>query len=267
MPAPPPPLHLSSQYGPYGVSSYRRKSANPVSQRVSASAAAAAKSRGRRAIVAILVIILMGSGAWLVVEHRDDVVAISSRAAVALQEFQSARSTPAPGADAVKTVEPLPVAEREIAPIRTVPDEDPAASARASVEDLAPEVEPPAQTPGQTAQRERLANVTADPTDRLQQRALAAGLHPGLSRTLLDRLSAEDFRNAAHAVQGVLSGTSASPFVWPRRQQPQRAQFRVRLVNGAPADCRRYVVQIAKDGWETTAQPMERCEARQALKP
>jgi hypothetical protein len=102
----------------------------------------------------------------------------------------------------------------------------------------------------------------------LQQKALEAGLHPGLSRTLLAQLTSEDFRNAAFAVSALLKGyKTAAPSVWPRQRASGRAQFKVRWVDGAPVECRRYIVQIAKDGWETTARPMERCSATQAFKP
>ena len=40
---------------------------------------------------------------------------------------------------------------------------------------------------------------------------------------------------------------------------PELALFQVRFVPGAAPSCRRYVVSITKDGWLTTAPPMERC--------
>lgn len=111
---------------------------------------------------------------------------------------------------------------------------------------------------------EPLTPPTPDPADPNQKRALAAGLHPQLSRVLLARMSATDYRNAAHAVKTALAETpDTEVFVWPRQRKPDEALFSVRFVQGASADCRRYVVSITKDGWLTTALPMETC----GLKP
>lgn len=100
-------------------------------------------------------------------------------------------------------------------------------------------------------------------TDPLQKRAEAAGLHPGLSRTLLARLTDADYRNAAAAVGTALAETPDDrSHVRPRRQGAGVAQFRVHFVPGADTGCRRYVVTIAKDGWLTTALPMQRCGVR-----
>ena len=91
-------------------------------------------------------------------------------------------------------------------------------------------------------------------------RAVAVGLHPDLSRVLLARLSPTDYRNAGIAIQSAVAETSDSAvFVWPRQRKPELALFQVRFVPGAAQGCRRYVVTIAKDGWLTTALPMERC--------
>jgi len=101
---------------------------------------------------------------------------------------------------------------------------------------------------------------TVDPADPYQVRAAAVGLHPELSRVLLARLSPEDYRNAGIAIQKAVAETPDSGvFVWPRQRKPELALFQVRFVPGAAPDCRRYVVTIAKDGWVTTALPMERC--------
>lgn len=104
------------------------------------------------------------------------------------------------------------------------------------------------------------------PTDALQARALAAGLHPGLSRALLSRLTENDFDNAAKAIQAALAKTpDTGVYVWPKARSSKRAQFEVRFVQGGAPTCRRYVVAVARDGWATTALPMEKCGvARQA---
>lgn len=102
----------------------------------------------------------------------------------------------------------------------------------------------------------------AEPTDPLEKRAFAIGLHPDLSRALLTRLSDADYRNAAIAVRTALSASSEDEVViWPRQEQAKLARFEIRFVRGAPADCRRYVVTITKDRWATTAHPMEKCGA------
>ena len=79
---------------------------------------------------------------------------------------------------------------------------------------------------------------------------------------LLARLSPTDYRNAGIAIQTALADTSDSAvFVWPRQRKPELALFRVRFVAGAAPGCRRYVVTVVKDGWLTTALPMEKCKS------
>ncbi len=96
-----------------------------------------------------------------------------------------------------------------------------------------------------------------------QKRAKAVGLHPDLSQVLLERLSAADYRNAGVAIKTALSETPDSAvFVWPRNHKPELALFKVRFVPGATAGCRRYVVTVTKDGWLTTALPVERCDVK-----
>jgi hypothetical protein len=111
-----------------------------------------------------------------------------------------------------------------------------------------------------------LPPVHADPADPYQVRAEAAGLHPGLSRVLLTRLSPTDYRNAEYAVRTALAQTrDGAVFVWPRQRTPELALFKVTFVPGAAPDCRRYVVTVVKDRWATTALPMERCGAQAGL--
>ena len=107
---------------------------------------------------------------------------------------------------------------------------------------------------------ERLQPPVADPADPNQSRAVAVGLHPDLSSVLLARLSRTDYRNAAIAIKTALAETAdGDVYVWPRQRTVELAIFEVRFVPGAPAECRRYVVTVAKDGWMTTALPMEKC--------
>ncbi len=101
------------------------------------------------------------------------------------------------------------------------------------------------------------AQPDADP---LVQRAAAAGLHAGLSRAILARLSTADFQSAATAIRKAIAETPDNgELVWPSQRAPRQALFKVHFVAGAAPQCRRYVVTITKDGWSTTALPMERC--------
>lgn len=119
---------------------------------------------------------------------------------------------------------------------------------------------PASEAPDTTQPVVPLPPVIADKDDPYQVRALAVGLHPGLSRALLARLTKADFRNAAHAIHTALVRTPAGKtFIWPRGRSKNVVQFRVRFVPSISADCRRYIVEVIKDGWITTAQPMETC--------
>jgi hypothetical protein len=101
---------------------------------------------------------------------------------------------------------------------------------------------------------------TVDPSDPYQRRAEAVGLHPQLSRVLLARLTAADYRNAGIAIATAVAQTpDHGVLVWPRQRTPDQALFQVRFVAGAAPGCRRYVVSVTKDGWLTTAPPMEKC--------
>ncbi len=120
---------------------------------------------------------------------------------------------------------------------------------------IAPAAEQPAAEP--------LPPPKVDPGDPYQKRAVAVGLHPDISRALLARLSPTDYRNAGTAIQTAVAKTpDDAVFVWPRQRKPELALFRVHFVPGAAPTCRRYVVTVTKDGWSTTAPPMEKCDAR-----
>ena len=104
-----------------------------------------------------------------------------------------------------------------------------------------------------------------DPGDPYQKRAVAVGLHPDLSKVLLRRMTATDYRNAGYAIDTAIAKTAdEADFIWPRQRKPEQALFRVHFVRGAAATCRRYVVTVTKDGWTTTAPPMERCGSKVA---
>lgn len=107
---------------------------------------------------------------------------------------------------------------------------------------------------------EPLPPIHVDRADPLQVRAEAVGLHPGLSRVLLARLSEADYRHAGMAIKTAIAETPDSAVhIWPRQSKPELAVFKVHFVPGATSDCRRYVVTVTKDRWMTTALPMERC--------
>ena len=99
-----------------------------------------------------------------------------------------------------------------------------------------------------------------DPADPYQVKASAVGLHSDLSRVLLAKLSATDYRNAGIAIKTAITETpDDGAYIWPKQRKPELALFKVHFVPGAPVQCRRSVVSISKDGWLTTALPMEKC--------
>ena len=153
------------------------------------------------------------------------------------------------------------------APVASVPE--PVVAPLASVEVAA--------TPGADPKADAVAPADGDstgagggagteaargPMDATVKRATAVGLHPDISRALLDKLSAADFKNAAAAIKTALAETpDTGIYVFPREAKGDTAVFQVRFVPGADAGCRRYVVEIAKDRWLTTALPVEKCGA------
>lgn len=144
----------------------------------------------------------------------------------------------------VAALKPTPIAPAE-------PAKRPAAPEKPPAPENDPDEEPASSTP-----------IPPPPAalTPAQRRAEAAGLHTGLSRVLLERLTAADYRNATEAIRRALAAPrDDGPYVWPPRTEGSSAQFTVRFVAGAAQGCRRYVVTILKDRWETTALPVERC--------
>jgi hypothetical protein len=126
---------------------------------------------------------------------------------------------------------------------------------------------PPATNAVEEASAAPLPPPVVNRADPYQVKAAAVGLHPELSRVLLTRLTPADYQNAGIAIKTAMAETPDSGvYVWPRQRKPELALFQVRFVQGAAPDCRRYVVTVTKDGWLTTALPMERCSV-QAVKP
>ena len=225
------------------------------------------RSKAMRRVVFVGLVTLGGlGGVWALVgdqmkppgwltEKLEAALAQVQRAATELaSRNQAAPAAPLPTAGS--TPSPSDVAMTSTNPIETE---------RAIAMDAGPRPETaPEQPPEAPPAPEPLTAPSADPADPNQKRALAAGLHPQLSRVLLARMSAADYRNAAHAVKIALAETPDSEvFVWPKQRKPEEALFNVRFVQGASVDCRRYVVSITKDGWLTTALPLETC----GLKP
>ena len=217
--------------------------------------------RGRKALLrGLLLLGMLGGGAWALIGEPatwapwllGKIDAISA----ALE-----RSPPQRAASAMVTTARPPTAESKPAAIepppmilQPPPSQSPAAAppATAALPPAATGAEDPAPTP--------LEPPSVDPSDIYQVRALAVGLHPGLSRVLLARLSPDDYRNAGIAIQRAVAETpDTGVFVWPSQRKPELALFHVRFVPGAAPDCRRYVVTVTKDGWLTTALPMEKC--------
>jgi hypothetical protein len=74
-----------------------------------------------------------------------------------------------------------------------------------------------------------------------------------------------DYKNAGTAIRKALAEAGDSDkFVWPRETGKKLAVFQVHFVTGATAPCRRYIVTIVKNGWTTTAPPMEKCGIKTA---
>lgn len=224
---------------------------------------------GARNLLRLVVVVLLGLGGWAMLGEQawqQAETAVSSWIKRTLPgtagpaSLATATRPPAklPAIDAPhsvaqpppswSTTAPDPAARSEPAPLTTAAIPQAATSAT--------EANTPWQPPA------------PDPADPLQMRAVAVGLHPDLSRVLLARLSDTDYRNAGVAIQTALAETPDSGvFVWPRQRKPELALFQVRFVPGAAPGCRRYVVAVTKDGWLTTALPMEKCGSPTASRP
>jgi hypothetical protein len=204
--------------------------------------------------------------AWL----PTDISAILS----SLERRPGPLAAPAPRAaeplPRIESEEKLAAAEAPALPPRPAPSAKepvaPSAEPKAAPAPLTTGALPPAARRSDDAPDGPLRPAIADPSDRYQVRAAAVGLHPELSRALLSRLSPADYRNAGIAIKNALEAPEAAVYVWPRQRKREEALFKVHFVPGAAAGCRRYVVSVTKDGWLTTAPPMEKCgsQPRQA---
>jgi hypothetical protein len=228
--------------------------------------------RSRGIVRGLVLLLIVGGGGWLLLTDqaqwpgwlRDVTAGVSSALKGAMPaRIERTAQMPAPPAPRIEPEPPRITSDPPLAP-------QPTALAKAEVLPNPPAARPEA-SPLTTGSLPPAANhndeapgvplrVTADPSDPLQVRALAIGLHPGLSRALLERLSAEDYRNAEAAIKTAVAETADDgSYVWPRQRKPQLALFKVHFVQGAAPSCRRYVVTITKDRWATTARPMEKC--------
>lgn len=225
---------------------------------------------GRRALLRGLVVILIAfGGAWAVLGDpttwpvRTWTEWLAGQIAAVTAE--SDRKIPAPVEQVASAVAvPAPASAELTQPIvldkAPPPASQPSPAAKTAIP---PRAIPPSAPDTPTAMPLTTAALPpphVNPADPYQVRAEAVGLHPGLSRVLLERLSPADYRNAGVAIKTALAETAdGAVFVWPRQRKPELALFQVRFVPGAASDCRRYVVTVTKDRWATTALPMEKC--------
>jgi hypothetical protein len=198
---------------------------------------------------------------WLPSEIANLYAAMERRAAGSAEPVTSAMTTtPPPAGQSTKPAlrEPLPASPQAGTSGNAAIAPDAGALPLAAAVKTALLAPAPARVDEPPA--EPLPPPAVDPADPYQARAVAVGLHPDLSRVLLERLSPSDYRNAGIAIQTALAETpDRGVFVWPRQRPPELALYQVRFVPGAAPSCRRYVVTITKDGWLTTAPPMEKC--------
>ena len=242
---------------------------------------------GSSMLRALAVIAVMGGGGWgwmqLPQSWRESVVAQATAlasevmrraspdktepntemaAASPLPDVQQREVAAAPGAEAGTAVPQPPAAALPPEAVPASENTAPASEAQTAQQAAAQTNTEPATTP-EAAQKEvpaPLATPVADPKDKYQQKALAAGLHPDLSRAVLHRLSKDDFKNAGIAIKSALKkSTAQQPVIYPLKAPAKAAQFEVRFVAAAAPRCRRYVVTVTLDRWSTTAPPMETC--------
>jgi hypothetical protein len=172
--------------------------------------------------------------------------AVAPNVTTAATEVPAKSAAPDPAPSSLQPLESNEVAAPQDEAVQSVPQAPPTAAT-------------PAAANG-SDESQALPPPSADPADPYQMRASAVGLHPDLSRVLLAKLSSADYRNAGIAIQTAVAKTPDNGvFIWPRQRKPNLALFEVHFVPGAAPDCRRYVVTVTKDGWSTTALPMEKC--------
>lgn len=229
---------------------------------------------GRKAMLRGLIILTAAGGGWMLLGGQTswpdglpaEIAAVFSsierRIFAPAEPVRSTLATTSSPADAGPTTKPA--ALDPLPPLPTTSSKSSATPGAGTAYPAAPQstaaLPATAAPSGEDQPAAPLPPPVADPADPYQTRALAVGLHPELSRVLLTRLSPTDYRNAGIAIQTAMAETADSAvFVWPRQRTPELALFRVHFVPGAAPGCRRYVVTVTKDGWLTTALPMEKC--------
>jgi len=231
------------------------------------------RTRGQIFLRRALVVLIAAGGGWELYVHRATwpgwLAAQTAAVSAALERGQARPAEP------VTLPSPLPppplVAVSTAKPVVEVlppPPPSPASSTTADSPAAKVAALPPAAADAEESTGP-LRPPIADPADPYQVRALAVGLHPELSRVLLARLSPTDYRNAGIAIRTALAETpDYGVFEYPPQRKRELAVFRIHFVRGAAPGCRRYVVTVGKDGWLTTAPPMEKCgiEATQAAR-
>jgi hypothetical protein len=221
-------------------------------ERISAASAGANKAMRRGILFGLLA--LGGAYAWF--GNPAALATWISASTASIASFIGSRSPPRsePAATVTAPTAPQALASSD------VPDAPAAAQLAA-----APEIPNPPAPAATGIEQEAVAPLpppVIDPADPYQKRAVSVGLHPDLSHVLLAKLSTLDYRNAGIAIRTAVAETpDEGVFVYPRKPKPELALFEVHFVPGAAADCRRYVVTVTKDGWLTTALPMEKCGA------
>lgn len=220
-------------------------------------------SRWRKAVRWCVILLIAGGGGWALLRDPTAVANVRSLLQSVAAAVSSTTDRKMPAQAQAERLPPVPGEEMTSPPASSEPTRASAFTVSPTSEQLSAK-SPPLTTasiaPAATDHNEPLPPANPDPKDPYQVRAAGVGLHPDLSRVLLTRLSDADYRNAGVAIQKALAEASDDEvFVWPRQRKPELALFKVRFVPGAASSCRRYVVSVTKDGWLTTALPMEKC--------
>lgn len=210
----------------------------------------------RRLVTGAVVLALAGAGgwfAWTEPERASEAVTTVISTIGAFAAAVQLNASPPERLAEASSSEPEPAA---LPPLMPTPS--PAASGLTTAAIAAPA---PGAAPAAAVPYEDPAPAISTPaSERIRQRAIAAGLHPDLSAELFERLSEADYRNAAIAIARALAETpDGAVLIWPTQPKAGQAQFEIKFVPGAEAGCRRYVVAIAKGGWQTTAPALDHC--------
>jgi hypothetical protein len=165
-------------------------------------------ARGSSLPGAVLIILIMSAAAWgWLYAPADWLSLLGERAAAVASLMRStspdaATSDPSTIATADAVIPAAPVPETKVAEAPAVSGEkvpDPATKDGAPVETAS--IDTVAAVPAEAP----LPPPRVDPADPYQKRAVAVGLHPDLSRVLLRRMTASDYRNAGYAIDTAIA--------------------------------------------------------------